>query len=237
MYMYQQVSTVQVAYGRLSSADLMLKGPEGTLRYRPLHAHLVGRRCRMATILGSIFRLGPHTGTCAQDCTLTIATVTNRLCAYRGTHITAVLFAASLVKSGLQSTCRSPPYIADIPSAVLLLADFHVCIITSMHAFRFHCLRSQCCYCHDNVQSFADHSCNVCVYAHLCDASPEQCASQIVTDSCFRKRSASCNVALRNDGNVVPVLVTQLLANKRRYHKSVLFGMLPRSFVLFCFAG
>ena len=40
----------------------MLKGPEGKMRYRPLHAHLVARRCRMASMLGTVYAVGPQTG-------------------------------------------------------------------------------------------------------------------------------------------------------------------------------
>ena len=40
----------------------MLKGPEGNMRYRPLHAHLVARRCRMASLLATVYAVGPQTG-------------------------------------------------------------------------------------------------------------------------------------------------------------------------------
>lgn len=53
---------MQAAHGRLDSADVVLKGPEGRMKYRPLHAHLVGRRCRMASLLGTVFAVGPQTG-------------------------------------------------------------------------------------------------------------------------------------------------------------------------------
>ena len=40
----------------------MLKGPEGNMRYRPLHAHLVARRCRLASLLATVYAVGPQTG-------------------------------------------------------------------------------------------------------------------------------------------------------------------------------
>ena len=52
----------QAARRRLDSADVMLKGPQGVMKYRPLHAQLVGRRCRMATMLGNVYSVGPQTG-------------------------------------------------------------------------------------------------------------------------------------------------------------------------------
>ncbi len=56
------VLSVQAAGRRLDSADVMMKGPEGVMKYRPLHAQLVGRRCRMATMLGHVYAIGPQTG-------------------------------------------------------------------------------------------------------------------------------------------------------------------------------
>jgi len=56
------VLSVQAAGRRLDSADVMMKGPEGGMKYRPLHAQLVGRRCRMATMLGHVYAIGPQTG-------------------------------------------------------------------------------------------------------------------------------------------------------------------------------
>ena len=53
---------MQAAKRRLDSADVMVKGPEGGLRWRPLHAALVGRRCSMATLLGKLYAVGPQTG-------------------------------------------------------------------------------------------------------------------------------------------------------------------------------
>lgn len=58
----EQCYGLQAAQRRLDSADVMLKGPEGVMKYRPLHAHLVGRRCRMATMLGQVYAIGPQTG-------------------------------------------------------------------------------------------------------------------------------------------------------------------------------
>ena len=58
-----QLYGLQAARRRLDSADVMLKGPEGVMKWRPLHAHLVGRRCRMATMLGQVYAIGPQTGT------------------------------------------------------------------------------------------------------------------------------------------------------------------------------
>ena len=54
---------MQDAHQRLDSADVILKGPEGRMKYRPLHAQLVARRCRMAAMLGTVYAVGPHTGT------------------------------------------------------------------------------------------------------------------------------------------------------------------------------
>lgn len=54
---------MQAAHGRLDSANVVLKGPEGRMRYRPLHAQLVGRRCRMASMLATVYSVGPQTGT------------------------------------------------------------------------------------------------------------------------------------------------------------------------------
>lgn len=54
---------MQAADGRLGSADLVLKGPQGRMQYRPLHAQLVGRRCRMACTLATVYSVGPQTGT------------------------------------------------------------------------------------------------------------------------------------------------------------------------------
>lgn len=53
---------MQAAHGRLDSADVVLKGPEGRMLYRPLHAQLVGRRCRMACTLATVYSVGPQTG-------------------------------------------------------------------------------------------------------------------------------------------------------------------------------
>lgn len=53
---------MQAAHGRLDSADVVLKGPEGRMQYRPLHAQLVGRRCRMACTLATVYSVGPKTG-------------------------------------------------------------------------------------------------------------------------------------------------------------------------------
>ena len=53
---------MQAAKRRLDSADVMVKGPEGGLRWRPLHAALVGRRCSMAALLGKLYAVGPQTG-------------------------------------------------------------------------------------------------------------------------------------------------------------------------------
>ena len=53
---------MQAAQRRLDSADVMMKGPEGGMKYRPLHAQLVGRRCRMATMLGHVYAIRPQTG-------------------------------------------------------------------------------------------------------------------------------------------------------------------------------
>lgn len=54
---------MQAAHGRLDSANVVLKGPEGRMKYRPLHAQLVGRRCRMASMLATVYSVGPQTGT------------------------------------------------------------------------------------------------------------------------------------------------------------------------------
>ena len=53
---------LQAAHGRLDSADVVLKGPEGRMKYRPLHAQLVGRRCRMACTIATVYSVGPQTG-------------------------------------------------------------------------------------------------------------------------------------------------------------------------------
>lgn len=53
---------MQAAHGRLDSADVVLKGPQGRMQYRPLHAQLVGRRCKMACTLAAVYSVGPQTG-------------------------------------------------------------------------------------------------------------------------------------------------------------------------------
>lgn len=58
---------VQAAHGRLDNADVVLKGPEGRMTYRPLHAQLVGRRCRMACTLATVYSVGPQTGALLQS--------------------------------------------------------------------------------------------------------------------------------------------------------------------------
>lgn len=60
------LQTLKAAKQRLDSADVMVKGPEGGLRWRPLHAALVGRRCSMATLLGKLYAVGPQTVTVCQ---------------------------------------------------------------------------------------------------------------------------------------------------------------------------
>ncbi|KAL3144730.1 hypothetical protein ABBQ38_001851 [Trebouxia sp. C0009 RCD-2024] len=62
----QALNTLKAAYGRLDTADLVLKGPQGRMQYRPLHAQLVGRRCRMACSLATVYAVGPQTVTVCQ---------------------------------------------------------------------------------------------------------------------------------------------------------------------------
>ncbi|DBA86391.1 TPA: hypothetical protein ACH3X2_005616 [Trebouxia sp. C0005] len=60
------LQALKAAQRRLDSADVIMKGPQGDMKYRPLHAQLVGRRCRMATMLGHVFAIGPQTVTVCQ---------------------------------------------------------------------------------------------------------------------------------------------------------------------------
>lgn len=60
------LQALKAAQRRLDSADVIMKGPEGGMKYRPLHAQLVGRRCRMATMLGHVYAIGPQTVTVCQ---------------------------------------------------------------------------------------------------------------------------------------------------------------------------
>lgn len=64
--LHHALQALKAAGRRLDSADVMMKGPEGGMKYRPLHAQLVGRRCRMATMLGHVYAIGPQTVTVCQ---------------------------------------------------------------------------------------------------------------------------------------------------------------------------
>ncbi|DBA75736.1 TPA: hypothetical protein ACH3X1_010151 [Trebouxia sp. C0004] len=64
--LHHALQALKAAQRRLDSADVMMKGPEGGMKDRPLHAQLVGRRCRMATMLGHVYIIGPQTVTVCQ---------------------------------------------------------------------------------------------------------------------------------------------------------------------------
>ena len=83
---------MQAAQRRLDSADVMMKGPEGGMKYRPLHAQLVGRRCRMATMLGHVYTIGPQTGN-----NHNLNTITNNNTVTNNKSVTILLYNTTVI--------------------------------------------------------------------------------------------------------------------------------------------